>query len=71
MVAAACLRMQSLLQYTESGWATLKQPGPMHLEAPGASTTFKYREKLGEVKEETAGTASVTWRNAYTAHVLP
>lgn len=48
MVAAACLRMQSLLQYTESGWATLKQPGPMHLEAPGASIT--YREKQSEVR---------------------
>lgn len=50
MVAAACLRMQSLLQYTESGWATLKQPGPMHLEAPGASITFKYREQWSEVR---------------------
>lgn len=50
MVAAACLRMQSLLQYTESGWATLKQPGPMHLAAPGASITFKHGEKWREIR---------------------
>lgn len=48
MVAAACLRMQSLLQYTESGWATLKQPGPMHFDAPGASITC--RSKRSEFK---------------------
>lgn len=71
MVAAACLRMQSLLQYTESGWATLKQPGPMHLEAPGASITFKYREKCSEVRPQRGNsrTASITWRNAYTTCV--
>lgn len=68
MVAAACLRMQSLLQYTESGWATLKQPGPMHLEAPGASITFN-TERNGVRADFKGETASVTWRNAYTAHV--
>lgn len=44
MVAAACLRMQSLLQYTESGWATLKQPGPMHFDAPGVSITYRLKQ---------------------------
>lgn len=39
IAAAACFRMQSLLQYTESGCATLEHPGPMHLAAPGASAT--------------------------------
>lgn len=44
IVAAACLRMQSLLQYTESGCATLEHPGPMHLAAPGASTTCRTKQ---------------------------
>lgn len=68
IVAAACLRMQSLLQYTESGWAKLKQPGPMHFDAPGASIT--YRLKQSEFKEETTEThLYITCRNAYTSYV--
>lgn len=46
MVAAACFRMQSLLQYTESGCAALEHPGPMHLAAPGASTTCRTGQGL-------------------------
>lgn len=61
MVAAACLRMQSLLQYTESGWATLKQPGPMHLDAPGASIT--YRLKWSEFKHPRGN-----HRNTFSTH---
>lgn len=45
IVAAACLRMHSLLQYTESGWAKLKQPGPMHFDAPGASITYRLKQR--------------------------
>lgn len=39
IVAAACLRIQSLLQYTESGCAAREHPGPIHFDAPGASAT--------------------------------
>lgn len=66
MVAAACLRMQSLLQYTESGWATLKQPGPMHLEAPGASIT--YREKWSEVRLQRGKSRNSLWNTGKRLH---
>lgn len=61
MVAAACLRMQSLLQYTESGCATLEHPGPMHLGAPGASTTCRTRQATSDIMcADTSDQCSVT-----------
>lgn len=61
MVAAACLRMQSLLQYTESGCATLEHPGPMHLAAPGASMTCRMRQVISDIMcADTSGQCSLT-----------
>lgn len=61
MVAAACLRMQSLLQYTESGCATLEHPGPMHLAAPGASMTCRMRQVTSDIMcADISGQCSLT-----------